>query len=60
MHAAGQLERADLHEDEGVEDHRVVVLLALFHVVLVQSLSPAGASEHSIQDLTGYGRQGVH
>ena len=36
-------ETADLHEDEGVEDHRVVLLLALYHVVLVQSLSPAGA-----------------
>ena len=57
MHAAGYIKKADLHEDEGVEDHGIVVLLALSHVVLVQSLSPAGASEHSSEGLRGCGMQ---
>ena len=57
VHAAGRLKTADLHKDEGVEDHRVVVLLALCHVVLVQGLPPAGASEHSSEDWRGCGRQ---
>lgn len=41
---------ADLHEDEGIEDHGIVALLALCHVVLMQSLSPAGARKHSIEE----------